>query len=169
MLNTVELNSILYYADYIKLKEESRTVTDNCKYYFIYGTPMNSACIVGSKPFYDEQDKYYQQALEEYLMIKSKYGIDGIQNYLSQICNLAALGCINAKQMLNCIHQYSNKVDRKEAFKRYDRWINNQVYTHVVTDEKGDPRRIECTRYVAHAEIGTNTQPRVDYISRTTK
>lgn len=59
MLNTVELNSILYYADYIKLKEESRTVTDNCKYYFIYGTPMNSACIVGSKPFYDEQDKYY--------------------------------------------------------------------------------------------------------------
>ena len=59
MLNTVELNSILYYADYIKLKEESRTVTDNCKYYFIYGTPMNSAYIVGSKPFYDEQDKYY--------------------------------------------------------------------------------------------------------------
>lgn len=46
MLDIIELNAILYYADYLSLKEESKAVTDNCKYYFIYGSPINSAYIV---------------------------------------------------------------------------------------------------------------------------
>lgn len=46
MIDLIELNAILYYADYLKLKQESKTVTDNCKYYFIYGSPINSAYLV---------------------------------------------------------------------------------------------------------------------------
>lgn len=59
MNDIVELSAILYYADFIKLREESKTVTDNCKYYFIYNSPINSAYLVNSQPFYDEHDKYF--------------------------------------------------------------------------------------------------------------
>ena len=59
MLSIVELNAVLYYADYISLRDSNTTVTDNCKYYFIYGNPINSAYIVDSKPFYDENNPYY--------------------------------------------------------------------------------------------------------------
>lgn len=169
MLSIVEQNAILYYADYISLREESKTVTDNCKYYFVYGNPINSAYIVDNQPFYDENNPYYVQSYKEYEMIKQKYGIEGVQNFLGGICNLAALGCINAHQMLNCIHYYSSKYERKEALKKYDKWIENQFYTHLEINEKGDPQRIECTRYVAHAEIGTNTKPEVHYAPKSPK
>lgn len=59
MLNNIELNIILYYADYLSLKELSIPVTDNCKYYYIHGYPMNSAYIVGLEPFYDSENPYY--------------------------------------------------------------------------------------------------------------
>lgn len=42
----IKHNAILYYADYLSLKDTSTTLTDNCKYYFIYGAPINSAYIV---------------------------------------------------------------------------------------------------------------------------
>lgn len=71
--------------------------------------------------------------------------------------------------MLKCIHQYSSKYERNYAFKKYENWANSQVYTHLEINEKGDPQRVECTRYVAHAEIGTKTEPKVNYISRTPK
>lgn len=163
MLDIIELNAILYYADYLCLKEESKTVTDNCKYYFIYGSPINSAYIVDLQPFYDEENPYFVQSYKEFNMIKDKFGKEGAVNYVKDICNLAALGCIDAVQMLKCIHHYSSKFERNYAFKQYDRWINTQVYTHIEINEKGDPQRIECTRYVAHAEYGTNTKPEVSY------
>ena len=166
MIDIIEHNAILYYADYLRLKEESKTVTDNCKYYFIYGSPINSAYLVDLQPFYDENDKYYIQAYQEYNQVKTKFGQEGAISYVKDICNLAALGCIDAYQMLNCIHYYSGKFEKKEALKQYEKWINNQVYTHLETDEKGDPQRTECTRYVAHTEYGTNTYPEVSYTSK---
>ena len=42
----LELNAILYYADFLSLKERNHPVTDNCKYFFIHGYPINSAFIV---------------------------------------------------------------------------------------------------------------------------
>lgn len=50
-MNTIELNAILYYADYLSLRTISKPVTDNCKYYFIHNTPINSAYIVDLIPF----------------------------------------------------------------------------------------------------------------------
>lgn len=49
-----ELNAILYYADFLSLKSESIPVTDNCKYFFIHGCPINSAYIVDLEPEYDK-------------------------------------------------------------------------------------------------------------------
>ena len=111
-MNDIELNAILYYADLLSLKDTSTPVTDNCKWYFIHNTPINSAYIVDNKPIYDENNKYFIQAKEEYAKLKSKFLSDGVENIVGHICNLDALGCINAEQMLKCIHKYSSRRER---------------------------------------------------------
>lgn len=111
-MNDIELNAILYYADLLSLKETSIPVTDNCKWYFIHNMPMNGACIVNLMPTYDENNKYFIQAKEDYYRLKEKFLDDGVESIVGHICNLDALGCINAEQMLKCIHQYSSRRER---------------------------------------------------------
>lgn len=57
-MNNIELNAILYYADFLSLKNTNHPVTDNCKYFFIHGCPVNSAFIVNLEPVYDINDPY---------------------------------------------------------------------------------------------------------------
>ena len=35
-MNDMSISAILFYADYMSLKERSIPVTDNCKYFFIH-------------------------------------------------------------------------------------------------------------------------------------
>lgn len=165
MLSFIEQNIILYYADFLSLKKTSTHVTDNCKYYYIYNSPVNLAYLVNSKPFYDEANPYYQQAYIEYTMLKNKVDQDGVLSFVEKICNLAAMGCVDAELMLKQIHQFSNKVERNAAFKDYYKWINTQHYTHLITNNEGDLERQECTRYIAHYEQDTKADPQVCYTS----
>lgn len=55
----IELNTILYYADFLSLKHTCHPVTDNCKYFFIHGCPINSAYIVNMEPEYSQEDPYF--------------------------------------------------------------------------------------------------------------
>lgn len=57
-MTNVELNAILYYADFLSMKHENHPVTDNCKYFFIHGAPINSAYILDLEPEYDPDNKY---------------------------------------------------------------------------------------------------------------
>lgn len=168
-MNLIEQNIILYYADFLSLKHESIPVTDNCKYYYIHNTPINSAYIVDKQPFYDEENKYYVQASIEYQAIKDKFGEEGTESFVESICNLGALGCINAKQMLDCIHQYSDKSTRKRAKKTYNDWLNNQVYTHLTVDDDDEDsiKRTRCSKYVARVEQGTDKQPQYENVRHT--
>ena len=45
-MSNIELSAILFYADFLSLKAVSHPVTDNCKYFYVYGIPMNSAFIL---------------------------------------------------------------------------------------------------------------------------
>lgn len=153
-MNDIELNAILYYADLLSLKETSIPVTDNCKWYFVHNMPVNSACIVNLMPIYDENNKYFIQAKEDYYRLKEKFLDDGVESIVGHICNLDALGCINAEQMLKCIHQYSSRRERAQSFSKYYNWKNNQIFTHKTINENGDVVEQECTKYVLHAEIG---------------
>lgn len=163
MLNNIELNIILYYADYLSLKQISIPVTDNCKYYFIYETPINSAYIVGLEPLYDAENPYFQQAYMEYATMKQNLEEGAINSFVDNICNLRALGCVNAEDMLRCIHQFDNKADRKVAFDTYNKWRSSQTYTHTVLDDMGDEKEEPCTRYVAHYEYTKYPQKRIRY------
>lgn len=112
-MNNIELSAVLYYADFLSLKSTGHPVTDNCKYFFIYGVPMNSLFILDLQPVYNEEDPYFQQALVEYNIIKDKFGEDGVESFIDDICCIKACGSVNAEQMLKCIHQYSSKKERK--------------------------------------------------------
>lgn len=151
-MNNIELNAVLYYADFLSLKTTNKPVTDNCKYYFVHNVPINSAFIVDLEPEYNTENPFYQQSKSEYLMLRDKFGDEGVMTFLENICHLKARGTVNAKQMLRCIHQYSTKIERKQAFASYYHWLDGQKYTHKVEDEDGNTIDVECSRYVSHFE-----------------
>ena len=151
-MNHIELNAILFYADFLSLKAISQPVTDNCKYFYIHSVPINSAFILDLQPCYDEDDRYYKQACAEYQIIKDKYGDEGVETFIDDICSIRACGCVDAERMLNCIHQYSSKKEKKQAFNAYNNWKNKQIYFHTTINEDGDPQQKECSKYVYYAE-----------------
>ena len=59
-MNQIELNAILYYADFLSLKHVNHPVTDNCKYFYIHGVPMNSLFILNLTPEYDENNEFFK-------------------------------------------------------------------------------------------------------------
>ena len=108
-MNDIELNAILYYADFLSLKDVSQPVTDNCKYFFVHGVPVNSLYIIDLEPVYDKNNQYFQQAKDEYEMIKNKFGEEGVESFIEDVCSIRACGSVDAERMLKCIHQYSSK------------------------------------------------------------
>ena len=68
--------------------------------------------------------------------------------------------------MLECIHQFSYKSERKFAFRRYEKWRKSQVYTHLKLNDVGDETEEQCTRYIAHYEHNKDPQNRIRYIER---
>ena len=151
-INHIELNAILFYADFLSLKAISQPVTDNCKYFYIHGVPINSAFILDLEPEYDVTNEYFKQALVEYSAIKNKYGDEGVESFIDDVCCIRACGSVDAERMLKCIHQYSSKHERKQAVNAYNTWKDNQTYTHLTINENGDPEEKECSKYVYHAE-----------------
>ena len=151
-MNKIELNAILYYADFLSLKSISQPVTDNCKYFFIHSVPINSAFILDLEPIYDENNPYFQQAKAEYEIIRDKFGDEGVKSFVDDICSIKDCGSVNAEQMLKCIHQFSSKKDRKYAFSTYYTWKNSQTYTRITINENGESKETPCTRYIYHLE-----------------
>lgn len=167
-MSNFQLSAVLYYADFLSLKEVSKPITDNCKYYFIYNFPMNVAYIVDSEPMYSADNKYFKQAMDEYNRLTDKFGEEGALSFIDDICSLKSCGVVDAKRMLTYIHQYSTKKERIHAFSIYDKWLKDQIYTYTTIDEDGNPLESECTRYVAHYEKN-NTKSKVYTGSRTSK
>lgn len=151
-MNLIELNAILYYADFLSLKSVSQPITDNCKYFFVHGAPINSAYILNLEPNFDPENPYFQQSQAEYLIVREKFGEEGVESFIDDICSIKACGSVNGEQILKCIHQYNSKRERKQAFNTYYEWKNNQKYTHITINDDGDPQETPCTKYVYHAE-----------------
>lgn len=103
-MNNIELNAILYYADYLSLKAINKPVTDNCKYFFIHGAPINSLFILDLEPIYDKNNEYFKQSKTEYEIIRDKFGEEGVESFIDDICCIKACGTVDAKLMLKRIH-----------------------------------------------------------------
>lgn len=151
-MNEFEMSSILYYADFLSLQYQDQPCTDSCKYFFIHGVPMNIAYIINQQPVYDINNKWFQKSLKEYSMLKSKYGYDGAQSFLKNICNLGVSGSVNDTQMMKYIHRYDDKQERDKAFKQFKINKNNKKYSHFITNDDGEIVEEQCTKYIAHAK-----------------
>lgn len=152
-MNDVELNAILYYADFLSMQDRSIPVTDVCTYFFIHNSPIHSIYLTGGKIFYDEQDYYFQQSLKEYLIIRDKFGEDGVSSFIDNICSLKAVGKVNGEHMLKYIHQYSQKKDRKAAYRIYEQFKKQIKYKiPTINEENGEQEYIECSKYIAHQD-----------------
>lgn len=103
-LNNIELNAVLFYADVLSLEAISIPVTDTCKYFYIHNTPMNIASIAGNILQIDVSNQYYKEALDTYLILRDKYGEDGVQTFIDKICAIGVCGMVDGERMLKCIH-----------------------------------------------------------------
>lgn len=151
-MNNIELNAILYYADFLSMKAISQPVSDNCKYFFIHGVPINSSYIAGVKPKFDSNNEYYKRALKDYISIRDKFDEESVLSFIDDIASLRACGMVDGIRMLKCIHQYSDRFEKNKAFSTYRKWKKSKIYTHIIKDENGDPIEQECSKYVAHHE-----------------
>ena len=151
-MNLIELNAILYYADYLSLQAISQPVTDNCKYFFIHSCPINSAYILDLEPIFDENSPYIIQAYQEYYAIKDKFGDEAVSSFIDDICFIRSCGMVDAKRMLGQIHMFSTKEERKIAYKQYNKWKSDRKHYRTTINEDGTERQIECTMYFKHAE-----------------
>lgn len=151
-MTNIELNAVLYYADFLSLQAISIPVTDNCKYFYIHNNPINSCYILDLEPVYDQDNQYFQQALQEYHLLHDKFGEDGVSSFVEKLANLSACGAVTGEQMLKYIHHYSNRIERKQAFKTYQTWKNNKKYFHTTINEDGRPEERECSMYTYHVE-----------------
>ena len=164
-MTDIELNAILYYEDFLSLKNTNHPVTDNCKYFFIHGCPINSAYIIDLEPEYDPDNQYIAQAMAEYQTIQEKFDGEGAMSFIDDICSIKACGSVDAEAMLKCIHRFSNKYERKQAFNAYHNWKKQQVYSHITLNENGDPQETPCTRYVKHFETSLKRRKLLESLS----
>ena len=137
---------VLFYADYLSLRDTYTPITDNCKYYYILGMPVNVTKIVGKEPVYDKESEYYVQAYQEIVgkepvydkeseyyvqayqeldQIRNKVGIEALSTFVRDLCNVFALGCINGEQMLKCILCYDSSKLRKRAINKYKKYMKD--------------------------------------------
>lgn len=166
-MNSIETNAVLFFADYLSLKEQSIPVSRPCKYFFVHNCPINAAYIADVYPDIDVTNMYFKRAAYQYSLLKRKFGDDGVKSFIDGLCNIQSTGMVDADRMLKYIHRYSTKQERKAAFKILENHLNSKQYFHTTINELGDPQETECTQYVAHAERvleqqGLLKSPRID-------
>lgn len=148
----MNLNAVLFYADYLSLHDLYIPITDTCKYYIIFGMPINAAYIHGSGPIYNKESKYFKQSVDELQKIYKRTGPEGVISFLQNMCNVFALGNIDGIRMLNCMFYYENKKIKNISRSTYTKYMKNIRYKHVV-EEDGVETVINNTKYVEHANI----------------
>jgi len=148
----IELNSILYYADYLSLRARSIPVTNSPKYFFIFKTPINLAYLVDSMPTFSRDNKYFKQSAKEYNQIRDKFGEGGVNSFIEDICNIQACGVVDWKRILQYVHQYSTKQEKSEAYNKCANYLKSIKYKHREVNDDGDLEEKECSRYVFNTE-----------------
>lgn len=151
-LNIVELNAILYYADFLSMQELSIPVTDTCKYFFVHQVPMNACYIADVEPIFDPNNKYFKQSRDEFTALRDKFGDDGAMSFIEDISSIRACGCVSGERMLQCIHRYSPRKKYEKALQKYTDWKNGLIYKHIIKDDDGKSIVANCSKEIAHVE-----------------
>ena len=137
-----ELNAILYYADFLSLKQESIPVTDNCKYFFINNCPINSAYIVDLEPEYSDENPYLIQAYQEYQTLEDKF--DKVKNISKKIVKTGFGGTTGNKG--SCVINFD-----------YENTSFSISCSHLVANNKN--KRLKELVYILNLKLNTFYNP----------
>ena len=78
-------------------------------------------------------------------------------SFIDDICYIRACGMVDAELMLNYSLKWAGKETRKAALAEYNQYLDNQHYYITITDDDGNRKQVECTKYVAYnSPTGTN-------------
>lgn len=83
--------------------------------------------------------------IEEYHMIKSKFGEKGLDDFVKNICNISGRPTIDGYGMLIYISQEWENKERKYALQYYREQEAVDSICHMRDDEGN---LIECTKYI---------------------
>lgn len=142
-------NYVLFYADYLSLRETYLPITDICKYYYLLDCPINAAYVVGLEPVYDVENKYYVQSYGELKQIYDKFNFEALSEFIQNLCNIKAIGVVGGDTILKCILLYEDKKVKKKALAVYFDYINNIEYDQEVVED-GEVHIEKCSKYVYH-------------------
>lgn len=99
-MTQIELNAVLYYADYLSLRDTSHPITDMCKYFFVHNHPINASYLAGCEPEFDEENEYIIKSYDTYSKIQNSFGDEAVDSFIEDICFLRACGMVDATRML---------------------------------------------------------------------
>lgn len=143
-------NYVLFYADYLSLRDTYTPVSDVCKYYFILGAPINASNLVGLQPIYDVNSTFYIQSYTELSKIYNKFGYDGLKSFIENICNMFAIGVVDGELILKCILCFEDKKTRTKAVRTYKQHMKSISYTQECVNDDGNIVTEKCSKYVYH-------------------
>lgn len=156
-IDIIGLNQILYYGDYISLESTGIPLTWS-KYHILNGNPYCAAILADwsnpidfSKPI-EEMPTVQQRVadiiakvLREFKDIKHSFNNDGVNVFVSRICNIFGRPSIDPEGMLFYITQEWDKRDRRAILNKYRESVEHKKYHCSV--EEGE--LMECTKYRA--------------------
>lgn len=152
-MNDIDINRILYYADFLSLKNEYKPITQNCKYFFVHGTPIHITYLAGYQPEIDMNNQYFKQAYTEYRRLQLALDDQAANSFIDDICYIRASGIADAETMFYFANVFSSGKHKQEARKKFEEWKEQQKCTHdVLDDETGKLINRECTIYIKNAE-----------------
>lgn len=142
---------VLFYSDVLSLKEKYVSVTDTCKYYIIFGIPVHISYLLGNIPEYDMNNKFYIESEQDINRIIEKFGHEGVQSFIYNLCSVGSMGSINGEQILKCVLYYEDGKVIKKALDTYKNHVKCLKYYQSIKNEDGEDSVEECSKYVFHA------------------
>ena len=159
-INMVRLNQTLYYADYLSLESTGLPITWS-KYHILNNVPYSAVILaevhstidftstITEIPTIPERVKnIISQVISEFNDIKRSFSGNGIDVFVSRICNMCGRPSVDHESMLYYITQEWDKKDRRAILTKYRTALANKKYYY--TNEEG--KLMNCTKYVAEYE-----------------
>ena len=159
-IDMIRLNQILYYADYLSLEATGLPITWS-KYHVLNNVPYSAVILaevhstidftstITEVPTVPERVKnIISQVISEFNDIKRSFSGNGIDVFVSRICNMCGRPSVDHESMLYYITQEWDKKDRRAILTKYRTALANKKYYY--TNEEG--KLMNCTKYVAEYE-----------------
>ena len=153
------INMLIYYAQYLSLQDRYKPLVW-CNFFNVNGVPYMSPFIAESNVDYSKITEevevedihilhFIQLALVDIVDMNKQFGIDGVKQFISGICDIQGRPSVDPYHMIYYVLKGKDKQDRIRAKKVMEEDESSRKYARVVKDDGGEEQKIECTKYVS--------------------